>query len=291
MKRRIISILLTGAMVSALLAGCGSSSDDASGAASDTSAEDSGSEKVSTGLDCEGALDGVTLNVGTSGTYAPFSYYADDGMTLQGYDISLLEELQKILGFDIADDQIQAMDYGALTTSITQGQIDVAAAALCATDERKENMNFTDTYYDAGIVVVVGEDNTDITSVEDLESGDYTVAVQTGTISYEYAAANLPESCLQTFDSQALAYRAVEDGQADATIYDAPGTAYSISTGEIHLKIVGDEFYTGQAPYAIALSFAICKEYPDIVDWFNEAIQYLSDNGTLDELSAKWCEA
>ncbi len=291
MKRRIISILLTGAMVSALLAGCGSSSDDASGAASDTSAEDSGSEKRSTGLDCEGALDGVTLNVGTSGTYAPFSYYADDGMTLQGYDISLLEELQKILGFDIADDQIQAMDYGALTTSITQGQIDVAAAALCATDERKENMNFTDTYYDAGIVVVVGEDNTDITSVEDLESGDYTVAVQTGTISYEYAAANLPESCLQTFDSQALAYRAVEDGQADATIYDAPGTAYSISTGEIHLKIVGDEFYTGQAPYAIALSFAICKEYPDIVDWFNEAIQYLSDNGTLDELSAKWCEA
>lgn len=291
MKRRIISILLTGAMVSALLAGCGSSSDDASGAASDTSAEDSGSEKGSTGLDCEGALDGVTLNVGTSGTYAPFSYYADDGMTLQGYDISLLEELQKILGFDIADDQIQAMDYGALTTSITQGQIDVAAAALCATDERKENMNFTDTYYDAGIVVVVGEDNTDITSVEDLESGDYTVAVQTGTISYEYAAANLPESCLQTFDSQALAYRAVEDGQADATIYDAPGTAYSISTGEIHLKIVGDEFYTGQAPYAIALSFAICKDYPDIVDWFNEAIQYLSDNGTLDELSAKWCEA
>ena len=291
MKRRIISILLTGAMVSALLAGCGSSSDDASGAASDTSAEDSRSEKGSTGLDCEGALDGVTLNVGTSGTYAPFSYYADDGMTLQGYDISLLEELQKILGFDIADDQIQAMDYGALTTSITQGQIDVAAAALCATDERKENMNFTDTYYDAGIVVVVGEDNTDITSVEDLESGDYTVAVQTGTISYEYAAVNLPESCLQTFDSQALAYRAVEDGQADATIYDAPGTAYSISAGEIHLKIVGDEFYTGQAPYAIALSFAICKEYPDIVDWFNEAIQYLSDNGTLDELSAKWCEA
>ena len=294
MKKRIVSILLTGAMVSALLAGCGSSSDDASGAAADTAdtaAQDDASDGGSTGLDCEGALDGVTLNLGTSGTYAPFSYYGDDGMTLQGYDISLLEELQNILGFDIAGGEIQAMDYGALTTSITQGQIDVAAAALCATDERKENMNFTDTYYDAGIVVVVGEDNTDITSVEDLESGDYTVAVQTGTISYEYAAANLPESCLQTFDSQALAYRAVEDGQAGATIYDAPGTAYSISTGEIHLKIVGDEFYTGQAPYAIALSFAICEEYPDIVDWFNEAIQYLSDNGTLDELSTQWCEA
>ena len=179
-------------------------------------------------------------------------------MTLQGYDIAMLEELQTILGFEIADDEIQAMDYGALTTSITQGQIDIAAAALCATDERKENMNFTDTYYDAGIVVVVGEDNTEIASVEDLESGDYTVAVQTGTISYEYAATNLPESCLQTFDSQALAYSAVEDGQADATIYDAPGTAYSISTGEINLKIVGDES-TQVRPLRIALSFASAR--------------------------------
>lgn len=291
MKRRIVSILLTGAMVSALLAGCGSSSEDSSDTASDAASQEGAAEEESTGLDCEGALEGVTLTLGTSGTYAPFSYYADDGMTLQGYDIAMLEELQTILGFEIADDEIQAMDYGALTTSITQGQIDIAAAALCATDERKENMNFTDTYYDAGIVVVVGEDNTEIASVEDLESGDYTVAVQTGTISYEYAAANLPESCLQTFDSQALAYSAVEDGQADATIYDAPGTAYSISTGEINLKIVGDEFYTGQAPYAIALSFTICEEYPDIVDWFNEAIQYLSENGTLDELSTQWCEA
>ena len=131
------------------------------------------------------------------------------------------------------------MDYGALTTSITQGQIDVAAAALCATDERKENMNFTDTYYDAGIVVVVGEDNTDITSVEDLESGDYTVAVQTGTISYEYAAANLPESCLQTFDSQALAYRAVEDGQADATRRHTPSPSPLPSARNIRILWTG----------------------------------------------------
>ncbi len=289
MKRKLISILLMCAMVSSLAAGCGSSS-GSSDTSSDDSSSGSSSSKKSTGLDCEGALDGVTLALGTSGTYAPFSYYADDGMTLQGYDIDLLNRLQDILGFDIADDTIQAMDYGALTTSLTQNQIDVAAAALCATDERKENMNFTDTYYDAGIVVVVAEDNNDITSVDDLKNGDYTVAVQTGTISYEYAAANLPADCLQTFDSQALAYRAVEDGQADATIYDAPGTAYSISTGEIHLKIVGDEFYNGQAPYAIALSFSICDEYPEIVDWFNEAIQYLSDEGVLDELSAKWCE-
>ena len=151
-------------------------------------------------------------------------------------------------------------------------------------------MNFTNTYYDAGIVVVVSEDNETITSVEDLTSGDAVVAVQTGTIAYEYAVANLPESCLQAYDSQALAYKAVEDGIADATIYDQPGTAYSIKTGEIKLKIVGDEFYNGQAPYALAFSFGVCDENPDIVENFNEAIAYLEESGKLAEIKATWCE-
>lgn len=293
MKKKLISVLLTGVLSAVLFAGCGSSEDAGgqdSGSAAATeetpaeTAESSGDDSF------QNALEGVTLTVGTSGTYAPFSYFAEDGVTLQGYDVDMLNELQKLLGFEIKDDTIQDMDYGPLGTSLGQGQLDIGAAALCATDERKQNMNFTDIYYDAGIVVVVSEDNETIKSVDDLKGGEYKVAVQTGCAAYEYAAANLPESCLQAYDSQALAYKAVEDGQADATIYDQPGTAYSIKTGEIHLKIVGDEFFQGQSPYAIALSFDICEEYPDIIDNFNDAIAYLKENGTLDEIKSKWCD-
>jgi ABC-type amino acid transport substrate-binding protein len=287
MKKKIFTMMISVMVIGALMcAGCGQKEEDNSKAA----VEDTDSSDGSTGEDFEGSLKGVTLRVGTSGTYAPFSYFSEDGTTLQGYDIDFLNELQKLLGFEIEDGTIQDMDYTPLGTSLSQGQLDIAAAALCATDERKKNMNFTDTYFDAGIVVIVNVDNETITGVDDLTDGDYTVAVQTGTIAYEYAVANLPESCLQTYDSVALAYKAVEDGQADATIYDYPGTAYSIKTGEINLKIVGDEFYTGQAPYALALSFDICEEYPDIVDEFNAAIAYLQEQGTLDELKAKWCE-
>lgn len=290
MKKRLISVLLAAAMAATMVAGCGSEKDTSSEAKTDTGKNDSGETDDSDGPSCKGALDGVTLVVGTSGTYAPFSYFAEDGVTLQGYDVDFLNALQEVLGFEIADGTIQDMDYGPLGTSLSQGQLDIGAAALCATDERKKSMNFTDIYYDAGIIVAVAEDNDTISGVEDLEGGDYVVAVQTGTIAYEYAVANLPEDCLQSYDSQALAYKAVEDGQADATIYDLPGTSYSIKTGEIKLKVVGEEFYTGQAPYALALSFDICEEYPDIIDQFNEAIAYLDENGTLEELKTKWCE-
>lgn len=292
MKKKIVSILMATAVTAALFAGC-SGSEEKKDTAVDTPAkttEGTDDDDSTDGPECKNALKGVTLVVGTSGTYAPFSYFAEDGTTLQGYDIDFLYALQEVLGFEIADGKIQDMDYGPLGTSLSQGQLDIGAAALCATDERKKNMNFTNVYYDAGIVVAVAEDNDTITCVDDLMSGDYVVALQTGTIAYEYGVANLPESCIQAYDSQALAYMAVEDGQADATIYDLPGTAYSIKTGEINLKVVGDEFYTGQAPYALALSFDICKEYPDIIENFNDAIAYLDETGKLDEIKAEWCE-
>lgn len=292
MKKRISFVLLASVLTAALLAGCGTSADNAqpSSAATPSSAPATETPSEENVPAVQGALKDVTLNIGTSGTYAPFSYFAEDGTTLQGFDIDLIAALQDILGFSISSDKLQDMDYGPLTTSVSQGKLDMAAAALCATDERKTSMNFTDTYYDAGIVVVVAEDNDTIQSVDDLKDGTYKVAIQTGTVSYEYAVQNLPQDCIQTFDSQSLAYKAVEGGQADATIYDAPGTAYSIKTGAIKLKIVGDEFFNGQAPYAIALSFDICEQYPDIVEDFNEAIAYLQSNGTIDQIKAKWCQ-
>lgn len=201
-KRRAISVLMTGALVATMLTGCGSSSDAGSSSGAGSSSETGGTTDLSK----------VELTVGTSGTYAPFSYFKEDGKTLQGFDVELLKALQDKLGFKIKNDTIQDMDYGPLTTSLTQGQIDLGAAALCATDERKEVMNFSDIYYDAGIIVAVGKDNNDIKSVDDLTDGKYKVAVQTGTIAYEYATSKLPEKCLQSFDSQALAYKAVEGG-------------------------------------------------------------------------------
>ncbi len=300
--KRFAAIMAASAMTAAALAGCGSSSSSGTAASSaaetTTAAETAAAAETSTeaaaaaadASSVQGALEDVELSIGTSGTYAPFSYFAEDGTTLQGYDIGMLDALQQVLGFTVKGGSYQDMDYGPLGTSLSQGTLDVGAAALCATDERKKSMNFTETYYDAGIVVCVAEDNDTITSVDDLTSGDYTVALQTGTIAYEYGVANLPESCIQAYDSQALAYKAVEDGQADATIYDLPGTNYSIKTGQIHLKTVGDEFYTGQAPYAIALSFDICEKYPEIIDDFNAAIDSLRENGTLDQLNEQWCQ-
>ena len=107
MKKKVISVLLTTVMSAALLAGCGSSETEAPAAeteeteepaaeeAEEAPAEEAAEETADADAPaCKDALAGVSLVVGTSGTYAPFSYFAEDGTTLQGYDVDFLNALQ-----------------------------------------------------------------------------------------------------------------------------------------------------------------------------------------------------
>lgn len=264
-------------MVGTMLIGCGKEEASDDSATGETTSEVSEDE-------IEGSMEGVTLKVGTSGLFGPFSYYDEDGTTLIGYDLDLIQDLQDILGFEI-DGGIQAMDYSALTTSLAEGKLDMGAAALCATDERKEVMNFTDIYCDSGQVVMVNsEDDKGITGVDDLAGK--VVAVEKGTASHTYATKNLTDSTLEVHDTITTAYESLEQGKVDAVLQDGPGAAFYIKiTDGTKLKVVGDEFNQGQAPYCVAVS-KDCEYYEQI----NAAVKMLIEDGTTDELYSKWCE-
>lgn len=292
--KQVLVLFLTVAMIFSLTA-CGSDSTKSTSnedtSTNETSNSDTGSAEDSSDS-VAGALKGVTLSVGTSGLFAPFSYYDEDGTTLIGFDLDFLAALQDLLGFEI-DGDVQAMDYSALTTSVAEGKLDIAMAALCATDTRKEVMNFSNTYYDSGQIVVINTETSpkEITSVSSLTNGDYKVAVEKGTASHIYAQANFPESCIEVHDTITTAYESLEQGKVDCLIQDTPGVAYYIkSTDGTKLQMVGDEFNQGQAPYAIAVSFDISKSNSELVDTLNKAIDELTANGTMDTIIDKWCK-
>lgn len=274
MKKKILVSLLCLTVVISGLVGC-------------TAKEETAPKETTNTVDpgsVEGSLEGVTLKVGTSGLFGPFSYYDTDGTTLIGYDIDLLVALQDILGFEI-DNEIEAMSYSALTTSVTEGKLDLAAAALCATDERKVVMDFSQTYCDSGQQVMVNSsDDKGISSVDDLAGK--TIAVEKGTASHYYAENNLPDTTLEVHDTITTAYESLEQSKVDALIQDGPGCAFYVKTTDsTALEVVGEEFNQGQAPYAIA--FVKDSEY---VDAFDAALTILEENGILDALYEKWCK-
>lgn len=278
--KKIALFMLIASLCIGLMAGCGTGTKSASDSVS-TSAAPSSAASASP----DGALKGVTLKIGTSGLFGPFSYYDKDGTTLIGYDIDLIAALQGVLGFDIDGGKIQAMDYSALTTSVAQGKLDMAAAALCVTDERKKVIDFSQIYQDSGLVVMVNSDKAaGINSVKDLAGK--TVAVEKGTASHAYATKYLTTSTIQVHDTITTAYLSLEQGKVDAVIQDGPGAAFYIKTATAtKLKVVGDEFNQGQSPYAIAFTKGF-----KYVDQFNAALNELKANGTMDKLAAKWCK-
>lgn len=290
MKKKILAMLVTGAMSIMMLVGCGSdNTSDAgssSGGTSDTTT-DSESGTTWTADNVEGALKGVKLSFGTTGLFGPFSYYDTDGTTVIGYDVEIEKALQDLLGFEL-DGDTQVMDYSALTTSLAEGKVDFGMAALCATDERKAVMNFTKTYCDSGQVVMINKETSpkEITSVDDLAGGDYKVAVEKGTASHLYVQNNgFPDSCIEVHDTITTAYESLEQGKVDAVIQDGPGARFYIdTTSGSKLEVIGDEFNQGQAPYAVAISNKAAEENPDIVAIFDAAIDKLTADGTLEKL-------
>lgn len=296
MKKKIISVMLTTAMIMTLAAGCGSSSGSSDSSDNSAAAEDSSSDSSSaatTDGSVEGALEGVTLSFGTTALFAPFTYYDEDGSTLIGFDIELEKALQDYLGFEL-DGDIQVMDYSALTTSLAEGKLDFGMAALCATDERKAVMQFSNTYCDSGQVVMINKETSpkEITDIDTLIDGDYTIAVEKGTASHLYCQNNgVDDSRLEVHDTITTAYESLEQGKVDAVIQDSPNAYYYIKTTDnTKLEVVGDQFNQGQSPYAIAISNDAAERNDGLVDIFNQALSDLTDNGTIDELTSTWLE-
>lgn len=295
MKKKLFSVLLTAAMITTLAAGCGSGSSSGDAASSEDSSASSDSSSTETGTDgsAEGALKGVSLSFGTTALFAPFTYYDEDGTTLIGFDIDLEKALQDYLGFEL-DGDIQVMDYSALTTSLAEGKLDFGMAALCATDERKAVMQFSDTYCDSGQVVMINKETSpsEITDIDTLINGDYTIAVEKGTASHLYCQNNgVDDSRLEVHDTITTAYESLEQGKVDAVIQDSPNAYYYINTTDgTNLEVVGDQFNQGQSPYAIAISNDAAEKNDGLVDLFNQALKELQDNGTMDKLTSEWLE-
>lgn len=240
-----------------------------------------------------GCMKGITLKVATTGTLAPFTYYADNGTDVIGFDMDVIDELQKLLGFEIENGSIDTMNVATITASLTEGKLDMVLAALCATDERKEVMNFSNNYYDAGQIILINSETSpsEIQGIEDLVNGNYSVAVETGSASHLYAKkVGISEDNIKPYNEGPIAFAALEESKIDCFIQDVPSILYYLKTNpDSKLQMVGEQFNRGQAPYAIAISFDVCERYPNFVEVINAALQELTDNGTMSALEQKWC--
>lgn len=248
------------------LAACGSgqsSSAATSEASSAASSAEASSAASATGetptLDAIKEKGVFTLMTATG--FPPFEYLGADGQPA-GVDIDVGQMIADELGVEY---EVLDMDFNLLVEALKSGKGDMIGAAMTVTAERAEQVDFTDTYATAGQVLLLPADS-EITDVEQLKSGEYTVTVQATTTGDIYAQEELGLTDLLQFKNAVECASALAGGKADAAVLDNVAAASLVKTYDGQLKML-EEMVT-QEDYALA----VAKGHEDLVELANKVI-------------------
>ena len=223
-----------------------------------------------------GTITAGSITVCTDAPFIPFEF--EDASTPSGYsgfDIDIMQAIADKLGVKLVvmDSDFDTIQSGA---PMAAGNCDIGASAITVTDERKNNLDFTDPYYDSLQSLLV-PNTSGITSLSDLAGKN--IGVQAGTTGEIYAKANAPASAnLVAFPSDGEMWPALQAGQVDALLEDYPVNsqhAQSDSSYTVVAKYETDEHY----------AFALAKDKnPTLLQAINDNLQSLRDDGTYDTL-------
>lgn len=182
MKKKILSLVLGTAMAVTLLAGCGSSTNNAATSSSTDSAsavEDTATEASSDFVLVNG-LDAIKekgkLTIGLMAAIPPYEFHYVDGGNdeIVGSDIELIKAICEALEVDY---EIKDMEFSGLLASLQANKIDMIVSSMAPTLERQENADFSDVYYECDYYITIHKDSADeIKTAEDLEGK--TIGVQ-----------------------------------------------------------------------------------------------------------------
>ncbi len=216
--------------------------------------------------------------IATDSVYAPFEFQ-ENGKYV-GIDIDIIDAISKLEGFEY---ELKPMDFGGIIAALQSGQIDGAIAGATITEERKQAVDFSDPYYEKGLVAVVNKDNTSISKAADLEGKK--LAIKNGTAGADYVNENLKGKAeVRVYEDTVSMFKAVENGQADAAFEDLPVIEYSIkTTPDTKLKVGTDKLTVGH--YGFMVKKGANKE---LLDKFNSGLKKIKESGEYEKILAKY---
>lgn len=261
--KKILAIVLAVAMIAsvAMLAGCG-----------ETKEADATADNAK-----------PTLTMATNAYFPPYEFY--EGEDIVGIDAEVAQAIADKLGMEL---KIVDIEFDSIITGVQTGKYDMGMAGMTVTDERKQSVDFSDSYA-TGIQSVIVPEDSPITSVDDIlaEGATYKVGVQLSTTGDIYISDDLGDAAAERvtqFQTGNDAVAALSSGKVDAVVIDnEPAKSYVAATAG--LKILDTEYVVED--YAICFS----KENTELRDKVNGALQELIADGTVKTIVDKYITA
>lgn len=275
MKKKVL-VLTMAALMAASLTACGGGAKETT--AADTTAADAAEKTEETSAEAAGTeAAGGVLVMATNAEFPPYEFH--DGGEIVGIDAEIAKAIADELGMEL---EIEDIAFDSIIPEITSGKADMGLAGMTVTEDRKQSVDFTDTYAKASQKIIVKEDSA-IASPDDLAG--VIVGVQQGTTGDIYVSdLEADGTTVERYNKGFEAVQALSQGKIDAVVIDGEPAKTFVAQTE-GLKILEESFTDEE--YAIAVK----KGNTELLEKINGALKTLKDNGTLDEIVAKYIKA
>ncbi len=236
-----------------------------------------------------------TLTMATNAAFPPYEY--KDGSKIVGIDAEIAAAIADKIGMKL---EIIDTEFGSIIGGVQTGKYDMGMAGMTVTDERKESVNFSETYA-KGVQVVIVPENSEYASFEDFYTGydadgnpsgvkdGIKIGVQQDTTGDIYASSDpadwgFGEANVLRYKTGADAVQALISGKVTCVIIDNE-PAKSFVAANSGLKIL-DGAYADE-DYAIC----VAKTNTELLNKINDALAALKADGTVDAIIAKYIPA
>lgn len=236
----------------------------------------------------------TTLIMATNANFPPYEYKEGNGYA--GIDVEIATEIAKKLGMTL---EIKDVEFGSIVAGVQTGKYDIGMAGMTVNDERKQQVNFSDSYA-KGIQVVIVKEGSEYKSVDDFfvldAEGNHTavkegvlVGVQQNTTGDIYCSDTLEnfgfgEDKVKRYSNGADAVAALASGKLSAVVIDDQPAKEFVKANE-GLTILEGSY--ADEDYAIAVG----KENSELLKKINKALKELTDDGTIAKIVAKYIKA
>lgn len=221
--------------------------------------------------------DDNTLTMATNAAFPPYEYY--EGNEITGIDAEIGKAIADELGMEF---EIEDMEFDSIIAAVVSNKADIGMAGMTVTEDRKKNVNFTDSYTTAVQVIIVTEDS-EVTSADDFEGKG--IGVQQGTTGDIYITDDFGEKAtVERYNKGTEAVEALKQGKIDAVVIDSEPAKAFVEANE-GLKILETEYVTEE--YAIAIS----KDNDELLEKVNDALNKLIEDGTVQKIIDKYIDA
>lgn len=220
----------------------------------------------------------------TDAAWAPFEYIGADG-EVAGVDVEIAKCIAEKLGVEL---EITNMSFDSISTYLSNGDADMSLACITITDERKEQMDFSDPYTTVQQYMVVMADDNETTTMDALAGK--AVGTHLGTTGDFLMSDEIADGVLAGTGAENKQYKALPDaglamksGELTAIVCDSVLAENLVAANDGAFKCFPVKYADGTEAEVEQIGVAFNKGNDDLVAAVNEVLAELIESGQIDE--------